>query len=78
VHNGAVDTKHRPLVEPLLSPKYDDDETLSVADWDGTVRLGCTCGWTDSRISIGSGLLADAWREHVTADMAGVDYRGHS
>ena len=67
---------HRPVVEPTLSPKYEDDDALSVVDWDGTVRLGCTCGWRDSRIYAATGSLAEAWREHVTADMAGVDFRG--
>ena len=63
-----------------MSPKYEDDDGLSVADWDGTVRLGCTCGWKDSRIAspliATTDRLAGAWRDHVTADMVGLDHRG--
>jgi hypothetical protein len=69
--------EHRPIVETVLGPKYEDDETLSVVDWDGTVRLACTCGWKDSRIYPTSRPLAGAWRNHVTADKFGVKYRGH-
>jgi hypothetical protein len=72
----VAEQKHRPWVESILGPKYEDDEELSVADWDGTVRLGCTCGWTDSRIYPNTSSLPDAWRAHVTADMFGVDHRG--
>jgi two-component system cell cycle response regulator DivK len=74
--------KHRPVIQTFLGRKYEDDEGLAVAAWDGTVRLGCRCGWRDSRIEAAStapastGSLSDAWREHVMADMAGVEYRG--
>ena len=74
--------KHRPVIQTVLGRKYEDDEGVAVAAWDGRVRLVCRCGWKASRIepattapaSIGS--LSDAWREHVTADMAGVEYSG--
>jgi hypothetical protein len=69
--------KHRPVIQTVLGRKYEDDEGLAVAAWDGKVRLGCRCGWRDSRIEPAStGSLSDAWREHVMADMAGVEYRG--
>lgn len=74
--------KHRPVIQTFLSPKYEDDEGLAIAAWDGKVRLGCRCGWRDSRIEPAStapastGSLADAWREHVMADMAGLENRG--
>lgn len=70
--------KHRPVIQTLLSPKYADDEGLTIAAWDGKVRIGCRCGWRDSRIepaSTPTGSLADAWREHVMADMAGLEDR---
>ncbi len=74
--------KHRPVIQTVLGRKYEDDEGLAVAAWDGKVRLGCRCGWRDSRIEPAStapaskGSLSDAWREHVLADMAGVEYQG--
>ena len=75
--------KHRPVIQTFLSPKYEDAEELAVAAWDGKVRLGCRCGWRDSRIAPASTApastdsLADAWREHVMADMAGVEDWGN-
>lgn len=74
---AALRAKHRPVIQALLGPKYEDDDGLAVAAWDGQVRLGCRCGWRDSRIEAAStGSLSDAWREHVIADMAGLDYPG--
>jgi len=58
---------HRPVVAPVLGAKYEDDETLDILDWDGTVRLRCTCGWQYSRIysAITNAALAGRWRDHV-------------
>jgi hypothetical protein len=69
--------KHGPLVEPVPGPKYEEDEELSVTDWDGTIRLACTCGWIDSRIYSSTDSLPKAWREHVTAEMFDVEQRGY-
>jgi len=74
---AVLRAKHRPVIQTFLRRKYEDDEGLAVAAWDGKVRLGCRCGWRDSRIEPAStGSLSDAWREHVIADMAGVEYQG--
>jgi hypothetical protein len=72
---GSEQVKHSPLVETVLGPKYEDAEE-SVTDWDGAVRLRCTCGWTDSRIYASTNSLPGAWRAHVTADMFGIGHRG--
>jgi two-component system cell cycle response regulator DivK len=69
--------KQRPVIQTILAPKYEDDERLAVAAWDGKVRLGCRCGWRASRIEPASiGSLSDSWKEHVIADMAGMEYQG--
>jgi CheY-like chemotaxis protein len=74
---AVLRAKHRPVIQALLGPKYEDDDGLAVAAWDGQVRLGCRCGWRDSRTEPASaGSLSDAWREHVIADMAGLEYPG--
>jgi two-component system cell cycle response regulator DivK len=71
--------KHRPVIQALLGRKYEDDDGLAVAAWDGKVRLGCRCGWRDFRAEPAStapasaGSLSDAWREHVIADMVGME-----
>ncbi|MDQ6949656.1 MAG: hypothetical protein M3256_26260 [Actinomycetota bacterium] len=71
-----MSTEHRPILTPLMGPRYGDDESIPGADWDGTTELSCSCGWRDSRISA-SGLdgLAGRWRTHLTANTYGLPLR---
>jgi hypothetical protein len=64
------------LIEAVLGPKYEDDEELTVTDWDGTIQLACTCGWIDARIYSSAGSLPKEWREHVMAERLDLDHRG--
>ncbi|HVC75125.1 MAG TPA: hypothetical protein VND96_01275 [Candidatus Micrarchaeaceae archaeon] len=65
--------KHRPMIQTFLGRKYEDDEGPAVAAWDGMVRLGCRCGWRHPRAEPATtASLSDALREHVIADMTGM------
>lgn len=68
-----MSAQHEPLLVPLLGPRYEDAQEIGQADWDGTTRLSCSCGWTDSRVTAGElQELAGRWRSHLTASTYGM------
>jgi hypothetical protein len=67
---------HKPLLEAVMGLKSDDPgEGQPAGHWDGTLRLACSCGWSEPRIFGSSTALAVVWRQHVLADTSQMPLR---